>query len=59
MNAAIILYGFFHAGFFGLLIGLAAEEAKNRKHYVFLFCLAAAWPAIIVWKLCCEKEAEA
>lgn len=59
MSALILGYGFVHCGFFGLLVGLAAEEAKSWKHYAFLFVLAAAWPAIVAWKLCCQRGVKA
>lgn len=59
MNTFILGYGFIQCAFFGLLVGLAAEEAKNWKHYAFLWLLAMGWPIIVAWKVFCEKEAKA
>jgi hypothetical protein len=57
MTYLILLYGYIHMGFFGLLVGLAAEEAQHWKHYLFLLLLSLGWPLIIAWKLTCRKEA--
>lgn len=57
MTFLILLYGYIHVGFFGLLVGLAAEEAKNWKHYAFLLVLSMFWPGIVFWKLTCDKRA--
>lgn len=59
MSISALGYGFIHCAFFGLLVGLAAEEAKSWKHYAFLWLLAAAWPLIVAWKVFCHKEAKA
>ena len=56
MSTAILFYGFMHVFFFGLLAGLAAEEAKTWKHYAFLLVLSFGWPVIVAWKLLCKLE---
>lgn len=59
MNIFIVGYICLQCVFFGLLVGLAAEEAKNWKHYAFLWVLAMGWPVIGAWKVFCEKESKA
>lgn len=56
MSTAILLYGFMHVFFFGLLAGLAAGEAKTWKHYGFLLALSFCWPVIVAWKPLCKRE---
>lgn len=59
MNTFIMGYGFIQCAFFGLLVGLAAEEAKNWKHYAFLWLLAMGWPLIIALKFLRRTGAKA
>jgi hypothetical protein len=56
MTALILGYGFIHAGMFGLLIGLAAENLRTWRHWAFLWLLSMVWPVIIGWKVFCDKE---
>lgn len=55
MSTAILIYGWIHTTFFGLLVGLAAEQDHTWRHYLFLLLLSFFWPVIVAWKLLCKR----